>query len=381
MNINAAPSSVSGPWPDMLAAALDTHERAVLVTVADARGSTPRERGAAMVVTSDGITGTIGGGHLEHEAMRLAREALAGSGDDATPAATWLVRFPLAARLGQCCGGVATLAFQTIARDDAGWLATAQACQRTAASFVLAATVGRGAARLLVTADDARGTLTDPALDSAAVAAARERLASGKSSRDNSGTGALTISGTTLLLHVVHPVDFNVIVFGNGHVGRALVQVLGALPAVVTWVDEREGDFPATVPTNVEIVATDAPEAEIRAAPAGSYVVIATHSHALDFDLATTALLRADWRYLGMIGSSAKRAQLERRAAQRGLPPDAAARVVCPIGATLAHLRSKEPGAIAVAVAAEMLAVRERGEVGVRPHLSTPGQRVTKNGG
>ena len=45
--------------------------------------------------------------------------------------------------------------------------------------------------------------------------------------------------------------------FGNGHVGRALVQVLGALPCAVTWVDEREQDFPEAVPPNVAMVATD----------------------------------------------------------------------------------------------------------------------------
>jgi xanthine dehydrogenase accessory factor len=156
------------------------------------------------------------------------------------------------------------------------------------------------------------------------------------------------------------PSDFSVLVFGNGHVGRALVQVLAALPARVRWIDSREHDFPASVPANVEIVATDAPEAELASARAGSYAVIATHSHALDFDIVAAALARDDWRYLGLIGSKAKRNQFEKRLAARG-GADAFARVTCPIGVSggLA-IRSKEPGAIAVAVAAEMLAVRER---------------------
>jgi xanthine dehydrogenase accessory factor len=362
MNANAW-SAPGVPWPDALAAALERFPRAVLVTVADARGSTPRESGAAMVVTTGGIAGTIGGGHLEYEATRLAQQALAGTGPDATPAATWLVRFPLAARLGQCCGGVATLALQTIDQDDASWLAVARACLRTQAPFALAAAIGSGraaAARLLVTADDARGTLGAAAVDSTAVAQARARLPTSGSAPPG-GTGLIDVAGTTLLLHVVRPPGFNVLVFGNGHVGRALIQVLGALPARVTWVDEREGDFPQAVPANVGIVATDTPEAELRAAPADSYVVIMTHSHTLDFDLALTALARDDLRYIGMIGSQGKRAQLERRIAERGLAPDAAARVCCPVGATIRGIASKEPGAIAVAVAAELLALRERG--------------------
>ena len=98
----------------------------------------------------------------------------------------------------------------------------------------------------------------------------------------------------------------------------------------------------------------------MRAAPPGSYVVISTHSHALDFELVATALARDDWTYLGMIGSRAKRAQLERRLVAHGLPPEAIGRVVCPIGSVAGLPRGKEPGSIAVAVAAEMLALRER---------------------
>ncbi len=365
-------------WPDALAAALERFPRAVLVTVADARGSTPRESGAAMLVTEGGIAGTIGGGHLEYEAIRLAREALSGTGANATPAATWLVRFPLAARLGQCCGGVATLALQTIERDDAGWLAIARTCLRTQAPFALVATIGSGraaAARLLVTADDARGTLGEPALESAAVAAARERLTANPGPRSG-GTGLVEIGGGTLLVHVVRPIDFHVLVFGNGHVGRALVHVLGALPARVTWVDEREADFPPAPPANVDVVVTDTPDAELRAAAPGTYVLIMTHSHALDFDLALAALARDDWRYVGMIGSKAKRAQFERRVAERGFAADVAARITCPIGATIRGISSKEPGTIAVAVAAELLALRERAvrqDVSVTNDLRSPG--------
>jgi len=353
-------------WPDALASALERDGRAVLVTVADARGSTPRESGAAMVVTAAAMAGTIGGGHLEYEALRLAREALVGA--DAIPAA-WVVRFPLAARLGQCCGGVATLAFQALERDGVPWLATARACLRTQAPFALVGRLGSGpvaASRLLVTGDDVRGALGDAALDSAAIAVARERLAALPGDAA-SGSGVIQRHATELFVHVVRPSDFDVFVFGNGHVGRALVHVLGALPARVRWVDAREHDFPTTVPATTEVIVTDTPDAELRSAPAGSYVAIMTHSHALDFDLAVAALARDDWRYLGMIGSRAKRTQLERRLAERGLPADAIERIVCPIGAMPGATRSKEPGAIAVAVAAELLAVRERGGPGSEP--------------
>ena len=344
-------------WVPELAARIARDGRAVLVTVAHASGSTPRESGTAMIVTARDAFGTIGGGHLEFEALRIARDALS----NAVTPASWLVRFPLAARLGQCCGGVATLAFVAVDTCTCGWLAAAAACLRTATPLALVSRIGGAQehpAQLLVTADNVTGSLGDAALDSAAIALARPRVQA-------QAAGAALVSSptgdaTTLLIHVVLPADFTVVVFGNGHVGRALVQVLGALPAKVRWIDGRDTDFPASFPANVEIVATDAPEDELAVAPRGAYVVVMTHSHPLDLQLIETALSRDDWRYLGLIGSQAKRNQFEKRLVARGLAPGQFARVTCPIGVRSGlAIRSKEPGAIAVAVAAEILALRE----------------------
>ena len=101
-------------WIHELLDALASEDVAMLVTMAATRGSTPREAGARMIVTRGALRGTIGGGHLEFEAVRIAREAL--SSASCRP---WLVRFPLAARMGQCCGGVATLMFQPFRAQDA----------------------------------------------------------------------------------------------------------------------------------------------------------------------------------------------------------------------------------------------------------------------
>lgn len=346
-----------------LAKAIAADGRAVVAAIAAGSGSVPREAGAWMIVSASGQIGTIGGGHLEHEAARLAREANAGS----TPAATWLVRFPLAARLGQCCGGVATVAFAVV-DAEMPWLDLAGACERTSTACAIVHRLGEPAGaphRVVVTSETARGSLGRASLDAAAVVAARARLAPG------GATGLVEVDGASLFVHVVRPHAFDVALFGNGHVGRALVQVLGALPCRVRWVDEREHDFPASVPENVEIVATDAPAAEIADAPRGAYLVVMTHSHGLDFDIVEAALERDDWAYLGLIGSKSKRAQFERRLAGRGAPELDFARVTCPIGARSGPT-SKEPGAIAVGVAAEILAVREAlraagAPAGVRP--------------
>lgn len=103
-----------------LRAALAASDPAVLVTVTQVRGSTPREAGAAMLVTADGMAGTIGGGRLEFEAIERARMMLE-AGEDAAE-----MDVPLGPEIGQCCGGRVRLdlaravdaTLQTLTRDD-----------------------------------------------------------------------------------------------------------------------------------------------------------------------------------------------------------------------------------------------------------------------
>ncbi|MGE0100108.1 MAG: xanthine dehydrogenase accessory protein XdhC [Hydrogenophaga sp.] len=95
-------------------------EPAVLVTVEKTRGSVPRETGAWMAVFSeamDGAIGTIGGGHLEWDAMRQAREALARRG---LAGGAWEQSVTLGPRLGQCCGGALVLRFEPVNASHTG---------------------------------------------------------------------------------------------------------------------------------------------------------------------------------------------------------------------------------------------------------------------
>lgn len=75
-------------------------ERIVHVRVAEAKGSTPRESGAWMLVTASTMLGTIGGGALEFRAIDLARKMLEGGNADEQT-----LELPLGPEIGQCCGG------------------------------------------------------------------------------------------------------------------------------------------------------------------------------------------------------------------------------------------------------------------------------------
>ena len=96
-----------------LVRALAAGEPAVLVTVAAALGSTPREAGARMLVQARRAAGTIGGGRLEHEAIAAARRMIE-SGATARH-----MEVPLGPAIGQCCGGHVTMRLE---RADAAVL-------------------------------------------------------------------------------------------------------------------------------------------------------------------------------------------------------------------------------------------------------------------
>jgi xanthine dehydrogenase accessory factor len=149
------------------------------------------------------------------------------------------------------------------------------------------------------------------------------------------------------------PAPMHIVLFGAGHVGHALVRLLGSLPCVVQWVDERDELFPDETPPNVQVEATDTPDAIVDAAPPGAWFLVMTHSHALDFSLASRIMRRRDFSYFGMIGSETKRVKFERRLLERGVELERLAQMTCPIG--VEGIVDKAPAAIAIAVCAQLL--------------------------
>lgn len=325
----------------------------VLVTVARAEGSTPREAGAKMLVSATDQYLTIGGGHLEWRAVELARDMLA------TGCASCRVeRMPLGPSLGQCCGGVATLAFETLAMADKAWLQgvqhslkAGQACMRT---------------RVLCGTDAA----ANPAAPGAVAVTALGLDNAWPHAGGHERCMLTDIGGRLSITELLAPPEMHVVLFGAGHVGQALVRLLAALPCAVTWVDEREAQFPADMPEGIEVEATDTPEAVIDQVPAGSFFLVMTHCHALDLRLCQAIFRRNDAAYFGLIGSRTKRRKFERRLSERGVAPEQLATMTCPIG--VGGIRGKAPEVIAVAVVAQLLQVQEQRAQGVGGLLAAP---------
>ncbi|SFC68517.1 xanthine dehydrogenase accessory protein XdhC [Pseudoalteromonas denitrificans] len=95
-------------WIDAVKELSTKGEAYIIVTILGVQGSAPRNSGTKMVVSQNAVFDTIGGGHLEHKATKIALEFLA-KGEQAQH----LEHFPLGPKLGQCCGGTTSILFES----------------------------------------------------------------------------------------------------------------------------------------------------------------------------------------------------------------------------------------------------------------------------
>jgi len=127
---------------------------AIVIEVVQVQGSIPREAGTRMLVSAGAVAGTVGGGHLEWQAIAMAQQALQDMAAAAAPQAAltpWVHRFPLGPALGQCCGGVVDLRFAPLNAEALHAWPTAR--PRFHLELYGAGHVGQAIVRLLATLD------------------------------------------------------------------------------------------------------------------------------------------------------------------------------------------------------------------------------------
>lgn len=288
-------------WTTQARAALQQGP-AALVTILATEGSAPRGPGARMIVTESGLSGTVGGGALEHQALEQARALLAHQ-----PGSWRIQDYPLGPLLGQCCGGRVRLLVERLAEVPEG---------ADAYEVRLGETLRRR------------------------VSGARPATLPARGPRPEAGAS------------FVEPAEGDrlpVLMFGAGHVGKAIAARAEGLPLHLAWHDSRPE---AAETPGVALADEEALVACAGSAGADTAVVILTHDHGLDYRL-TAAALASPARYVGLIGSETKRARFLSRLEKDGIGH---ARLTCPIG--LPGLKGKEPETIAIATLAQLLTLR-----------------------
>ena len=307
--------------------ALDAGRGVAIASVIGAHGSTPRHLGARMAVAEDGEQwGTIGGGKIEQLVVAAAREVAAG-------AAARVVRQHLVRDLAMCCGGSMEIVLTPAAPSRAVLVQLAES-----------------GARVLVTPLDGDPLVVRPPR-AGDPAPHRAKLVDGALvQRIGAGERA--------------------IVFGLGHVARNLGPLLAQLGYVVIVCDDGEtgaiGDAPAWASRVIESFDLREVERELGGLSREDHVLIVTRDHAIDQRLLEQLIVRDDLGYLGMIGSRGKVGRFRKRLEVKGLldGEDGVARwarLRAPIGLDVG---AETPEEIAVAIAAELIALRRRGAAG-----------------
>jgi xanthine dehydrogenase accessory factor len=337
-------------WLPVLHERLQREPALIRVVVATVRGSAPREPGACMLIGTQHIDGTIGGGHLELKATEIARRML-----EQPDMPARLDRFALGATLGQCCGGAVNLWFERFNSADIDFVATTLDVYRAGESAVLITLphANGGIKRSVHSARTPLGTAND-APESRIAAAADDLL---QAAPDAPRARLARFDKREALLERIDAQGLPLWLFGAGHVGKALINVLADLPFRVTWIDNREHEFPAVTPAHVSVRHAADPVANVGMAPPAAYFLVMTHSHDLDFDICRAILLRNDFAWAGLIGSETKAACFNLRFGRADIPAETVARLVSPIG--IDGIDSKLPGAIAISVAAQLLQVAQ----------------------
>jgi xanthine dehydrogenase accessory factor len=264
-----------------------------------------------MLVWANGQSGTIGGGALEWQAAARARAMLGAGG-------ARLDHEALGPSLGQCCGGAVTLLTEVY---DAQNLPNG-------------------------------GEVIARAVDSSAMPLAVKRLID-RARGQGVMPGPQMVQGW-MVEPVARPTR-QLWVWGAGHVGQALVEVMAPLPGLaITWVDTAPDRFPETLPDTVRALPVPDPGLAVALAPKDAEHLILTYSHALDLDLCHR-LLTHGFSACGLIGSATKWARFRSRLGALGHSAPAIDRIDCPIGNPSL---GKHPQAIAIGVASAFLSRR-----------------------
>ena len=286
----------------------------VLATIIWDDGSAPRGAGSQMLVGCNGLlAGTIGGGAVEGRSIAIAREMLA-DGTDSMTREFRLRRDGSEQSTGMVCGGDVTVYFRRIPCGDGAW--------DTLAAEVLRRISTRTVGWLVQPLDGTMPYLADE--------------------------NAVKEKCFTMQL----PIGERALIFGAGHISKALVPLLSSVGFRPVVFDDRP-----QFATRERF-----PQAE-------DYVVIMTNGHEYDFQ-SQVQVLQGKTAYVGVIGSRKKTAFVNQRLRDAGISNEAIAFVHTPIGTAI---KAVTPEEIAVSIAGEMILVRaERREANGEVHNGCP---------
>ncbi|MBO4301066.1 MAG: XdhC family protein [Desulfovibrio sp.] len=349
---------VTTPWPGTLEARitelLQAGEHVVLVTVVASHGSAPRHAGTRALQTQHGFEGTVGGGILEAQAMRTARQCLA----DGQSRRCNFSLDPADPRSDMICGGDIEVFCEALTPEQASMFATADAILREGGIGLWTVDSSRHEGEQKDVAVSLKRCLhVQPGDVTPGPSVATDFETAKSLLHQGNGCPGLVITKNGDIY--VEPLDAPPVLLlcGGGHVSLEVARLAHACGFVVDVADDREEFANAErFPMARRCLALPGFTRLVESCAVGPrhFVAIMTRGHAFDREV-LEQVLTSRARYVGMIGSRSKRERVFSALLSAGVTEAKLASVHCPIGL---DIKAETPQQIAVSVVAELLTVK-----------------------
>ena len=297
----------------------------LLATIIASSGSTPRGKGAYMVIGEAGrICGTIGGGSLEYNVILQGQRQISLRKNFLYE---YILTMERSAELGMICGGTCTILYQYLCQEDLPLMEKGLIISQSKEPYWLLLPVEEGKLQIL------------------------------QGAADFQGDGLVTV-GTTQYYAEQFNFDGKVYIFGGGHLAQEVVPVLSHLGFRCVVLDDRE-EFakPELFSGAEEVLLADFKALQnVLQLTEKDYVAVMTRGHLHDADV-ERFVLNTPAGYIGVVGSRRK-AQITRETLLgEGFSPEQLDRIITPIGLDIG---SETPAEIAISIAAQFIQVRAR---------------------
>jgi len=305
---------------------LSRKQPVVLLCVLDSKGSSPGRQGYKMAVADDGMSGSIGGGIMEHKFAEMAKEKLRAIPKNPQIRKQVHSKEATQNRSGMICSGEQTIVLFHL--TDA---------HSSAVKSINDSLHGGGGGNLMITPDNFSFSPATMDGDFSFLM------------KDETDWSYQEKVGFKNKLYIV----------GGGHCSLAFSKLMSGMDFEIHLFENRKdlNTLEQNTYVHTKTIVDDYAELKDRIPPGSdTYVVIMTFGYRTD-DEAYRSLYKSDYKYIGLLGSKSKIQKMREEWKSAGIPDERTKLLHAPIGLSI---NSRTPEEIAISIAAEIIGVKNQ---------------------
>ena len=268
-----------------------------------------------------------------------------------------------------------TLVKQLFSDPKLDWLSACQSLEEEGKAYCIITIVAqtgslpRGTgSKMIVSRSEQFDTLGGGGLEFEVISKAREGLVERQSNGNASPIdierfglaadfGQCCGGATQVMFEYINTALPRIVIFGAGHVCQALTSIIKELPCHLVVIDSRESWLKKVAQQGVSTLLNEKPSDVIASLSKQSNIVIMTHEHSLDFEIARVAMERQCFPFIGLIGSKSKQKSFVVRFKEQLTNISLLDQLTCPVGDL--SIKGKLPMQVAVSISVQLMALFE----------------------